>query len=349
MIINASTYVFRSGNQRREMDRCDFERLNRIEGEINDIKLDLRHLKEDAAREALSTVLPPTPSRKGGPRPFLRSVLAQQEKIKRDRYARDRLLKEKRHEQQRLDRREDDMNRAMDARHQLQAGVASAKHQRGKRSMSALFSLMRPISTAFTSESGYGLGLGGGGVGGGGASGARRTAAELDFEVPCASKAALVLSLVDAQVTAFINNERSFTFQVDAEDGGHYLFQAPTRTDMKAWIQAISSAVKTYAQRRMTYIGNSSSHVPVMDQIQPRPVTAIRDPVAVFGVDLSFLVRREAGGEEVASDAIPNVLDLCLKEIEARGLTELGIYRVAGATTEVTALREALNNGASLQ
>ena len=340
MIINASTYVFRSGNQRREMDRCDFERLNRIEAEIGEVKLDLRHVKEDAQREAASTAMAPTPSRKGGPRPFLKSVLAQQEKIKRDRYMRERLLKEKRHEQQKIDRREDEMNKAMEAR-QLQAG-ASAKHQRGKRSMSALFSLMRPISTAFTSDS-MGLGLGGAG----GSAGPRRTAKELDFDVPGANKAAIALSLVDAQVTAFINNERSFTFQLDTEDGGHYLLQAPTRNDMKAWIQAISVAVKTYAQRRMTYIGNSSSQAPVMDQIQPRPVTAIRDPVAVFGVDLSFLVRREANGEEMSPDAIPNVLEMCFKEIEKRGLTEVGIYRVAGATTEVTALREALNNGQS--
>ena len=173
----------------------------------------------------------------------------------------------------------------------------------------------------------------------------RKTAAELDFEVPSASKAALVLSLVDAQVTTFINNERSFTFQVDTEDDGHYLLQAQSRSDMKAWTQAMSTAVKAYAQRRKTYVGLRESRIPVMDQIQPRPVTAIRDPVAVFGVDLSFLVRREADGEEIAPDAIPKVLDLCFKEIEKRGLTELGIYRVAGATTEVTALREALNNG----
>lgn len=339
MIINASSYVFRSANQRREMDRCDFERLNRIEAEINEVNFDLRHVKEDALREATNTVLPPPPSRKGGPRPFLKTVLAQQEKIKRDRYMRERLLKEKRHEQQKIERREEEMSKSMEPR-QLQTG-APAKHQRGKRSMSALFSLMRPISTAFTSDS-MGLGLGGGGN-----AGPRRTAAELDFDVPGASKATLVMSLVDAQVTAFINNDRSFLFQLDSEDGGHYLLQAPTRNDMKAWIQAISSAVKTYAQRRMTYIGNSSSQAPVMDQIQPRPITAIRDPVAVFGVDLSFLVRREADGEEVSPHAVPKVLDMCLEEIEKRGLEEVGIYRVAGATTEVTALKEALNNGQS--
>ena len=152
------------------------------------------------------------------------------------------------------------MNRAIESR-QLQAN--NAKHQRGKRSMSALFSLMRPISTAFTSDS---LAAGG----------HKRSAAELDF--PTSQKAAMVLSLVDAQVTSFINNERSFTFQIDTEDGGHYLLQALSKNDMNSWMQAISTTVKTFAQRRRTYIG--TSHVPITDNIQPRPLTAIRDPKA---------------------------------------------------------------------
>ena len=46
---------------------------------------------------------------------------------------------------------------------------------------------------------------------------------------------------------------------------------------------------------------------------------------AVFGVDLTFLLRREADGSEVPLDAVPKVLELCLKEIEERGLTEQGI------------------------
>lgn len=83
----------------------------------------------------------------------------------------------------------------------------------------------------------------------------------------------------------------------------------------------------------------------------------------MFGVDLTFLVLREAGGDEITPDAVPSVLELCLSKIEERGLTEQGICklllllpltikmlmahadRVAGATSEVNALREALNNG----
>ncbi|EJD07051.1 uncharacterized protein FOMMEDRAFT_118141 [Fomitiporia mediterranea MF3/22] len=324
VITNASSYAARGNRQRREMDRMDFERLNRIEQEFADVVFDIRLLRDEAQREAASMGPLPTPSKKGGPRPFQRAVLVQQEKNKRDKYMRKRLMEEKRYEQQRLERKEDDLNRAMDARSQTQAG--GVKHQRGKRSMSALFSLMRPISTAFTSESSVMP---------------KRSAAELDF-MPT-QKPALALSLVDAHVSAFINNERSFTFQIDTEDGGHYLLQGLSKSDMNAWMQTIGTAIKSHAQRRLTYIATSSP-LQVADHVQPRPITASQDPKAVFGVDLTFLVRRESGGE-VPLDAVPRVLELCLKEIEDRGLTEQGIYRVAGATTEVSALREALNNG----
>ncbi|KAH8112731.1 hypothetical protein DFH11DRAFT_473608 [Phellopilus nigrolimitatus] len=326
IITNASSFASRGSRQRREMDRCDFERLNRIEQEFGELSLDLRALREEAQREAASSGHPSTSGRRSH-RPFQRYVLAQQEKIKRDRYTRERLLKEKRSEQQRLERKEEDLNRAMDLRNQVQA--AGHKHQRSKRSMSVLFSLMRPISTAFTSESG---------------AGPRRSAAELDFTPT--HKPALMLSLVDARVTAFINNERSFTFQLDTEDGGHYLLQALSKGDMHHWLQMISTAVRSHAQRRLTYMGDLSQ-LQLADHVQPRPVTLSRDPKAVFGVDLEFLLRREANGGEVAPDAVPAVLELCLKEIEERGLTEQGIYRVAGATSEVTALRESLNNGQS--
>lgn len=260
IIANASSYATRGNRQRREMDRMDFERLNRIDQEFSEVAFDLRVLRDEAQREAASLGPLPTPSKKGGPRPFHRAVLAQQEKIKRDRYLRERLMKEKRHEQHRLERKEDDLNRAMDPRSQAQSG--GQKHQRGKRSMSALFSLMRPISTVFTSESGVMP---------------KRSAAELDFSPT--QKPALVLSLVDAHVTAFINNERSFTFQIDTEDGGHYLLQALSKGDMSGWMQTISTAVRTYAQRRLTYMGGSSP-LQFTDHVQPRPVTASRDPKA---------------------------------------------------------------------
>lgn len=45
----------------------------------------------------------------------------------------------------------------------------------------------------------------------------------------------------------------------------------------------------------------------------------------VFGVDLDVLLRREANGDDVPADIVPAVLELCLTEIENRGLSEQGI------------------------
>jgi len=87
---------------------------------------------------------------------------------------------------------------------------------------------------------------------------------------------------------------------------------------------------------------------------------------AVFGVDLEFLLKREAGGSAVSLGAIPSFLEKCLLEVETRGLTEVGICkwwcsklgflmcsspvldRIAGATSEVTALKDGLNRGRAI-
>jgi hypothetical protein len=45
----------------------------------------------------------------------------------------------------------------------------------------------------------------------------------------------------------------------------------------------------------------------------------------VFGVDLEFLLEREAGGAQPEVGAIPSVMQICLSEVESRGLDEVGI------------------------
>jgi len=57
------------------------------------------------------------------------------------------------------------------------------------------------------------------------------------------------------------------------------------------------------------------------------------------------LLKREAGGSAILPGTIPSFLEKCLLEVEARGLTEVGIYRIAGASSEVNALKDALNRG----
>ena len=79
-----------------------------MEQKVNETFLDLRLLKDDALREAANFGPPSTPSRKGGNKPFQRLIALQQEKNKRDKFMRDRLMKEKRHEQHKLERKEED-------------------------------------------------------------------------------------------------------------------------------------------------------------------------------------------------------------------------------------------------
>ncbi|KAL4249617.1 hypothetical protein ABKN59_006179 [Abortiporus biennis] len=310
---------------RIEASRRDFERLNNIEQDLINIHLDLRVIREEAYRESLQSVAGATPLNKRTPRPFQLLVSAQQEKNKRDKTLRDRLSKEKRQEQQRQDRREEYLNKAM---HPRRPAPSTPKQHRNKKSMSsAFFQLMRPISSAFISETPTSTGI-------------KRTPAELDFTP--GHKPALVLNVSDARVSQFINNERSFTFQLDTEDGGHYLLQALDKNEMKKWMDTIERVSKNAAKRRLTYLGNQSK-INMSDHLVT-PGAVSRDPRAVFGVDLEFLLRREADGE-LQYGALPSVFINLVNEVETRGLTELGIYRVAGAHSEVNNLKDALNRG----
>ncbi|KAI0629663.1 hypothetical protein C8Q77DRAFT_1141583 [Trametes polyzona] len=310
--------------RRRENDRRDFERLNNMEKELGEVHFDLRAIREDAYREAAQASVS---TGKKNQRPFQMLVAQQQEKNRRDRMWRDRLSKEKRQEQMRHDRREEQLNRAMNQR---RPNPVMPKQHRNKKSMSsAFFQFMRPISSAFTSDT-----LSGSPV--------KRTPAELDF-VP-SHKPSLVLSVVGARVAQFINNERSFVFQIDSEDGGHYLLQAASQQEMKKWTETIERVSKMTAKRRLTYLGQNAKPQ-LAEHLLTKPAVATRDPQAVFGVELDFLLQRESPDGEVHPGTVPSVLERLINEVEQRGLTEVGIYRIAGAHSEVNTLRDALNRG----
>ncbi|KAG6864408.1 hypothetical protein C0991_009715, partial [Blastosporella zonata] len=305
-----------------ELNRRGFERLNNVEKEVLHIQFDHRGIKDEATREA-SQVPMGTPSGRKLARPFQRIVIAQLEKSRRDKNLRTRLQKEKLHEQSRLEKRDDLLNRAMRPRK-----PSAHKQHRNKKSMSALFHFMRPISSAFGADIPSSPGI-------------KKTAAELDFAP--SGKPTLVLSLVDARIAQFINNERPFTFQLDTEDGGHYLLQAMNKRDMMKWIETISRVATMAAKRRLTYLGPKPK---LADHIHSHIVPS-RDPKAVFGVELEFLLQREAGSESVEPGSIPFVIEQCLSEVEVRGLSEVGIYRIAGAVSEINALKDAFNRGES--
>jgi hypothetical protein len=244
---------------RRGSEPSDLEWLNIIEREVNQIKFDLRAIREDVQREASHMHAGVQPKR--SQRPFQKLLAAQQEKNKRDRNLRERLEKERKQEQYRIDKREEYLSKAMNTRRQY----TTAQHRMKKSGSSTFFQqLMRPISSAFALDHVD-------------VNAPRRTAAELDFTPT--GKPALVLSIVDARISNSMYIERSYTFQLSTEDGGHYLLQAATKTEMTKWINTIDHVSKTAAKRRLTYIGNSPKPK-LSDHIHDRPTTASRDPTA---------------------------------------------------------------------
>jgi GTPase-activating protein BEM2 len=303
-----------------ESNRRGFERLNNIEKEVLTLQFDHRGIKEEVVREAAAL-----PTRKAI-RPFHKVIAIQIEKNRRDRNLRIRLQREKLQEQSKIERRDEFLNKAMRPRKQPLSMVQ--KQHRNKKSMSAFLNFMRPISSAFGAEIPQPFAL-------------KRTPSELDF--PLTSKPSLVLSVMDARVAQFINNERSYTLQLDTDDGGHYLLQAMSKREMNKWLETISRVTKMAAKRRLTYLGNSPKPR-ISDHIHSSPIVASRDPKAgkltcfsyiiganclffplVFGVELEFLLRRETGSERVPPGTVPTIIEQCLREIECRGLSEVGI------------------------
>jgi len=306
-----------------EATRRGFERLNNIEKEVLRLQFDPRGIKDEAAREAASSGPNGVPASKKTVRPFQKLVAAQIEKNRRDKNLRTRLQREKQQEQTKNERRDDMLNRAM-----KKPVTHPPKVNRNKKSMSALFNFMRPISSAFGADTQP-------------LAGHKRSASELDF-VP-SGKPAIVVSLMDAQVAQFINNERSYTFQLDTEDGGHYLLQAISKKEMNKWLESISKVTRNAAKRRLTYLGNSPKpqladhiHHPVSAPSSKDPnagtpnsslINLVLTMLLVFGVDLVQLLQREQESEYIPPGTVPIIIEQCLAEVEGRGLTEVGICK----------------------
>jgi hypothetical protein len=244
---------------RRQSDAKDIDRLAFIEKEVNAFPIDNRAIREEASREALQINNAIPTSGKKSARPFQRLVATQVEKTRRDKALRERIAKAKRQEQLRHDKREETLNKALHIKSPL--GPTQKQHRTKKSMSTAFFQLMRPLSTAFTTDTHV----------------AKRTPKELDFAHT--GKPALVLSLADARVSQFVNHERSFTFQIDTEDGGHYLLQSIDKREMLKWIDTIQRISRDGAKRRSTYVGISLQPHP-SDHVLDGPPPASRDPRA---------------------------------------------------------------------
>ena len=251
LIVNAAGLTPRS-KRASENERADMERLNNLAKDSLHLP-DLRLCREEASREMVQ--FSPQMTKHKNVRPFQLLVVAQVEKLRRDRHLRDRLGKEKKIEQLRSDKRASVLNRAMQPQKQA---TAVPKHARNKKSMTGMSAFFRPISTAFTSNNIHAL------------DGPKRTAAELDFST-ATLKPHLVLNLAGAGIRNFINDQRPFTFQLDTEEGGHYLLQATTPADRDKWMNAMQKVAESSALKRLTFLGQAKQKLPDVTDVGNHP------------------------------------------------------------------------------
>lgn len=145
-------------------------------------------------------------------------------------------------------------------------------------------------------------------------------------------KASTVINLIHSTTSvASTYTKREYVFRIVTEEGAQYLFQAMSREDMNDWMQQINTSAREGAAKRQSVLVNetmdSQSMSPVMDRSTNRRMS-------VYGVGL----------DELMPDGhMPVIVDKCIREIEKRGLEEVGIYRVAGTGSVVSALKAAFN------
>ncbi|KAG8780421.1 rho GTPase-activating protein [Ceratobasidium sp. 428] len=305
---------------RSNTHRADVDRMTSMQREIADSFYELRVLREEAHKEnTMSSPLHAQPRKIT--KPFHRTVLEQMEKNKRDRYARERLQKEMKAERLVSERREDNIAKAM----------IFPKGQHGQRkksrSMSGFFTMLRPISSAWSSEK---------------VPMKPRTLQELDFEPT--GKPSWVLNLAGAQAQEFVNKHRSFLLRLRTEDGGMYYLQAMEQRDMDTWLSRMQETSTNYARRRLTYQGSKPE---AGEAGTPGYKPSTKHPNPVYGVPLMQLLEREYG-KPPPPDAIPRVVKICIQEVEGRGLTESGLYRLVPASTDLAQLCDAFDSGAAL-
>jgi hypothetical protein len=155
-----------------------------------------------------------------------------------------------------------------------------------------------------------------------------------------ATKASTVINLIHSTTSvASTYMKRDFVFRIVTEEGGQYLFQAMNREDMYDWMRQINDTAREGAAKRQSILIAES-----MDNESERRQSAVlltasrsqtvSNRKSVYGVPLDVLMR---------DGQVPMIVEKCIKEIERRGLEEVGIYRVAGTGSIVTALKAEFN------
>lgn len=173
-------------------------------------------------------------------------------------------------------------------------------------------------------------------------------------------KASTVINLIHSTTSvASTYTKRDFVFRIVTEEGGQYLFQAMNREDMYDWMQHVNNSAREGAAKRQSVLaaeslvdiesGNNQQqrrHTAILlsgasagatggsSNLNYPTTTASPTRTSVYGIHLDNLMR---------DGKVPLVVDKCIREIEKRGLEEVGIYRVAGTGSVVSALKAEFN------
>ncbi|CAE7194218.1 unnamed protein product [Rhizoctonia solani] len=324
---------------RSNTHRADVDRMTNMQRELSELYYEARVIKEEAYKENAHTAPHHAPPRKVV-RPFHKLVAEQNEKTRRDKYARERLQKEIKNERLISERRDDNIAKAM-----LPKGGHGQRKK--SRSMSGFFTMLRPISSAWSGDKFHDKMM------------KPRTLQELDFEP--SGKPSIVLNVANAQVQDFVNSQRSFVMRLRTEDGALYYLQALDHHDATRWLAVLQETSSTYARRRLTYQAGKSDPA---EAGAPSFNATTKHPNPVYGVPLEELLEREYGYPP-PTDAVPHIIKICIQEVESRGLTEPGICknfafpglhsvdfsidRLVPSTTELAQLRDMFDSGVAFE
>jgi hypothetical protein len=270
---------------------------------------------------------------------FNKLVAEQMEKLKRDFKERDRIDKEwlslqhklqkKQLEQARLVEKQDRKAGMSKSQTQLQLSQPQQQHQQhGHSVMPRINSFLRGLRPQSMMAS--------------------PTQHHLDSSQHFSTiKASTVINLIHSTTSvASTYTKREFVFRIVTEEGGQYLFQAMNREDMFDWMQHVNNSAREGAAKRQSVLAAESLDNEGNSNQQRRHSAVIlggggsphrnqpASRTSVYGVTLDSLMR---DGE------VPLVVDKCIREIERRGLEEVGIYRVAGTGSVVSALKAEFN------
>ncbi|GAB1608419.1 active breakpoint cluster region-related protein-like isoform X4 [Argonauta hians] len=119
---------------------------------------------------------------------------------------------------------------------------------------------------------------------------------------------------------------RILCFKRNVDNEGDILLGKSALALSKDWLSNFTR--KTISMNQISLV-ISINHIPPNKMIQRIPSKV---KTGVFGVDVQKVVLHQG-------KPIPDIIPICTREIEKRGLDEVGIYRVSGGLTEVKQLK----------